>query len=295
MRQYKMTAPAARDPMAQNRDVGPEVGSGLALFAGTETMPARPGHLHSLITQDDISFGCVLDAPWQVTQLGRRADLQPGDGVLLSNAHLGGLTLPPSSRCVAFGMPRTALAPRVPDLGALFARRIPAACPALQLLLRYLELGQDHRIAADPDLQAAFSQHVYDLLALTLAATRNAAEPGERHGLTAIRLRQMQDDIRRSCRQPDLSIHAVAARQSVSARYAQRMFEAIGSTFTEYLTEQRLLAAHQTLRHSRAVRVSVSSIAYDCGFSDISHFNRLFRQRFGCTPTDVRKATFRAD
>ena len=26
------------------------------------------------------------------------------------------------------------------------------------------------------------------------------------------------------------------------------------------------------------------------GFADVSHFNRVFRQRFGCTPSDVRNA-----
>jgi AraC-like DNA-binding protein len=249
-------------------------------------------NLQSLTTQDNIAFGCVLDAPWQVTEFGRSADLQPGDGVLLSNADLGALSFPRACRCVAFGMPRAELAPLVPDLGGLFARRIPAASPSLQMLLRYLELGRDRQIAADPDLQAAFAQHVKVLLALTLAAIRDAA--GESLGSAAVRLRKIQDDIRRSCREPELTIHAVAARQGVSARYAQRIFEASGTTFTDYLNEQRLQAVHQALRHSPTARVCVSSIAYDCGFSDISHFNRLFRRRFDCTPTDVRKAVVRA-
>jgi len=240
------------------------------------------------IAKDEISFGCVLDAPWRVTQHGRSADLQPGDGVLFSNADPGAPAFPPASRSVSFGMPRATLVRLVPDLGVFFARRIPAASPGLQMLLRYLDLGQDSHIAADPDLQAAFSQHVCDLLALTLSAIRDAAERVQGRGLAAVRLRAMQDDIRRCCRQPDLSVHAVAARQGVSARYAQRVFEENGSTFTEYLTEQRLLSVHQALRHTHAARIPVSSIAYDCGFSDISHFNRLFRQRFGCTPTELR-------
>jgi AraC-like DNA-binding protein len=36
--------------------------------------------------------------------------------------------------------------------------------------------------------------------------------------------------------------------------------------------------------------VPISTIAFDCGFSDISHFNRVFRRQFGCTPSDVRRA-----
>src|SRR3954471_7417990 len=48
----------------------------------------------------------------------------------------------------------------VPDLGALFANGIPAANPALQMLLRYIELAQEEHVSTDPELQAAFANHV---------------------------------------------------------------------------------------------------------------------------------------
>lgn len=83
---------------------------------------------------------------------------------------------------------------------------------------------------------------------------------------------------------------AVAARHGVSVRYVQRLFEESGLTFTAYLTEQRLAAAYKALRRRAAADVPVSTIAFDCGFADVSHFNRSFRQRFGCTPSDVRNA-----
>jgi AraC-like DNA-binding protein len=52
--------------------------------------------------------------------------------------------------------------------------------------------------------------------------------------------------------------------------------------------EQRLTAAHKAL----AVRsdMPIVRIVYDLGFNDVSNFNRSFRQRFGCTPSDVRNA-----
>jgi AraC-like DNA-binding protein len=34
----------------------------------------------------------------------------------------------------------------------------------------------------------------------------------------------------------------------------------------------------------------ISDIALEAGFSDISHFNRLFRARFGVSPRGVRAA-----
>jgi AraC-like DNA-binding protein len=60
--------------------------------------------------------------------------------------------------------------------------------------------------------------------------------------------------------------------------------------FTQYVMEQRLTLAYKALRRRASSHVPISTIALDCGFSDISHFNRVFRRRFGCTPSDARNA-----
>jgi AraC-like DNA-binding protein len=244
----------------------------------------------SLISNDDVTLGCVLTSRWSARQLARRTELHPGDGVLMSNSDLGGLTLPETCRFVTFGVSRSAIAPLVPDIGARFGGRVPASNPAFRVLLRYLELAEDDTVAAEPHLSSAFADHVCDLLALALGATRDSAELAQSRGLSAARLQAMKDDIRRSAHNPDLTVHTVAARQGVSLRYVQRAFEESGSTFTQYLAEQRLTAAYKALRRHALSAVPISTIALDCGFSDVSHFNRLFRQRFGCTPSDVRTA-----
>jgi AraC-like DNA-binding protein len=254
------------------------------------TSPVLQCNSKSLISNDDICFGGVLDGRWDASQLGRTADLRPGDGVLMSNGDVGGLTFPDECRYMVFALPKSAIAPLVPDIGALFARRIPASNPALRMLYRYLELAQEEHLAASPELQMTFANHVCDLLALALGATRDAAELATTRGVSAARLRAMQDDIRKTCHRNDFSVHDIAARYGVSARYVQRIFEESGSTFTQYVTEQRLVAAYKALRRRTPTDLSISTVAYDCGFADVSHFNRLFRQRFDCTPSEVRNA-----
>jgi AraC-like DNA-binding protein len=254
------------------------------------TSPVLQCNSKSLITNDDICFGGVLDGRWDASQLGRTADLQPGDGVLMSNGDVGGLTFPDQCRYMVFALPKSAVAPLAPDIGALFARRIPASNPALRMLYRYLELAQAEHLAASPELQMTFANHVCDLLAFALGATRDAAELTKTRGVAAARLRAMKDDIGQACRDPNLSVRDIAARYGVSARYVQRLFEEGGSTFTQHVTEQRLAAAYRALRRRTPTDLPISTIAYNCGFADISHFNRLFRQRFGRTPSDVRNA-----
>src|SRR3954468_24805742 len=64
----------------------------------------------------------------------------------------------------------------VANLEGTYRRRIPRDTPALVLLKRYLALLDDVPAAlADPGLQHSAVTHVYDLLAKTLGATRDAA------------------------------------------------------------------------------------------------------------------------
>lgn len=249
----------------------------------------------SLITNDDVSFGGILTCRWGASQLGRSTDFEPGDCALMSNGDVGSITFPQDCSYQVFSLPRSALTPLVPDIDALVARRVPASNPAARMLFRYLDLALDDHLAMSPELQTAFTNHVCDLLAITLGATRDATELAQTRGVAAARLCAFQDDIRKSLSRQDLSVHTIAAQYGVSARYVQRIFEESGSTFTQYVIEQRLAAAHAALRRRASAKVPISTIAYDCGFTDVSHFNRLFRQRFGCTPSDVRNAALSAD
>jgi hypothetical protein len=66
--------------------------------------------------------------------------------------------------------------PLVRDIDRLFARRTPASSPALTMLLRYLELVRTETMVTTPELEVAFTNHVCDLLALAIGATRDATE-----------------------------------------------------------------------------------------------------------------------
>jgi AraC-like DNA-binding protein len=252
------------------------------------TAAAHQGNSRSLITSDDISFGVVADAHWRASQLGRATDLRAGDGLLLSNGDVGSINFPTECHYRAFCIPRSAIQPLVRDIDTLFGRRTPASTPALRMLLTYLELVRTDNAVTTPELEAAFTNHVCDLLALTLGATRDAAELARMRGLRAARLHAIKEDIRRNLSRPNLSVDSMATRHRISDRYVRDLFEKSGSTFTRFLTEQRLTAAHKTLM--ARTDMPISAIAYNVGFSDISSFNKAFRQQFGCTPSDVRNA-----
>jgi len=56
------------------------------------------------------------------------------------------------------------------------------------------------------------------------------------------------------------------------------------------VNELRLQQALKLLSESGGGAQRISDIALQVGFSDVSHFNRLFRARFGDSPRNVRFA-----
>lgn len=59
-----------------------------------------------------------------------------------------------------------------------------------------------------------------------------------------------------------------------------------GHRLSDYIIEQRIGAAARQLVDSSQ---PISEICYDCGFNTLSNFNRLFKQRKGCSPKEFRE------
>ncbi len=60
-----------------------------------------------------------------------------------------------------------------------------------------------------------------------------------------------------------------------------------GKTYVRYLNEYRISEVCRRLVEAEAP--IVSEIAYECGFSNVSHFNRIFKEQVSCSPLEYRK------
>jgi AraC-like DNA-binding protein len=245
-------------------------------------------HPRELIVDDDLSFMAAPTCPYEATQHGRNAALAAGDGLLMNNAEVGSMRLAAASRFTTFRVPAAAVAPLVSDVGAAVARRIPAGNAALKLLVAYLASALDTEALLSPELQQLAVTHVYDLLAVALGATRDAAAVAAGRGVRAARSRAAKAFVMQQLGRHELSAATVAAHLGVTPRYVHMLFETEDASLSEFVLAQRLARAYQMLTDPRCSGRAISAIAFDAGFSDLSHFNRTFRRRYGATPSDVR-------
>jgi len=84
----------------------------------------------------------------------------------------------------------------------------------------------------------------------------------------------------------EIRLPQIASLIGMSEASFSRFFKLrTGKCFTDYLIDIRLGSAIRLLVDSEQ---TISEICFNCGFNNISNFNRIFKNRKGCTPKEFR-------
>ena len=159
--------------------------------------------------------------------------------------------------------------------------------PALGLLTGYLEAVAARGSLATSALSGAVAEHATTLVDLALGGPVEA--PGVERSVRAARLAAIKADISANLADREaLRVEALAARHGVTPRYIHKLFEHEPTTYSQLVVRSRLRRAAQLLRDPRPPGRSISAIAFEVGFGDLSYFNRTFRQTYGMTPSQAR-------
>lgn len=190
---------------------------------------------------------------------------------------------------------RHLLAQLMPDPEDRLMRPVPAESEALRLLDAYLGILRKQGEPACPKVAHAVALHIADLVALAIGTERDETELASTRGLRAARACAVKKWLLERLSDPTLSLTMTAAAHGISPRYVQMLFEMEGTSFTCWLRSERLALAHRWLASPEHVSRSISSIAFDCGFSDLSWFNHAYRRTYGEKPSDTRHRSLAED
>lgn len=221
-------------------------------------------------------------------QNGTVVELRQSEMCLLEMNADGAVGLDDGNRFTAIRIPRRELLSLCPTAEDMIIRPLRQEPGIRTLIQRYHALSVAAAASLDPEAQQVTARHMADLIALLLRPGDDDARIIYQTGTAAARLQVIQSQVTASLHDNALSITSIAERNSLSPKQVQRLFERTGTTFAEFVLEQRLLYARRLLRNPGAHLQKITTIAYTAGFGDVSYFNRAFRRRFGMTPSEWR-------
>jgi AraC-like DNA-binding protein len=239
---------------------------------------------------NDFAFLMPLRGAMTRAQLGRDIEVKVGEAVGILNHEPASLQFHTLEHLVVM-IPGAALSSSVSNIEAASTRLVPRGSEALRLLTGYVMTLVSGPVVRDPAAGKLVATHICDLVALAIGPTRDGREIALNRGVRAARLKAIKRDLERN---PALTLGAVAARQRITPRYVQILFEEEGSTFSQFALDRRLAQAHRMLTDLNYQHWTISAIAFEAGFGDLSHFNRSFRKHYGASPSEVRVEALRS-
>lgn len=89
---------------------------------------------------------------------------------------------------------------------------------------------------------------------------------------------------------PDLDVETIVSAIGVNRTKVNDILKSeLGLTFSTYLNKLRLTEASRLLADKE--EANVAEIAYSVGYKNVSYFNKLFKEEYGCTPKTFKNLT----
>lgn len=243
---------------------------------------ATIGATGPIAREDVVGFQVLRKGIETVREAGREMTLRQGsiaiwDGLQPTDIEI---VKPFHKRTLLF--PRDRVRAVCPRLGELWALPSLETSGPARLLARYM-----NALAVElPQLDTAGALSAANV---ALELLRAAVEPELPSGRIAERA-ALRTEIRRHVRQhlqeSDLGPTTIAGVFSMSLRALHALFEDGDESVAVMVRNERLQRCLQDLQHPNAG--TITEIAFRWGFCETAHFSRVFKRRFGVTPSEVR-------
>lgn len=214
------------------------------------------------------------------SQRGLTAEVTSGTALLWDSVRPAESHVPAALVKTTMFMPRDRCGALLPGFERLCTRTLPDS-PALRLLFGWMDTAVRHGDADTTTAETA-GRVAADLLAVAVGS-----EPALALDRHEVLLMQVKAYINERLADPQLDTATIAAATAVSTRYLHELFRRVDDTPRHYLLRQRLDRAEKLLPD---LLLSITEIAYRCGFEHPSSFSRAYRAAFGRSPREARAA-----
>lgn len=230
----------------------------------------------------------LTSGQYKLEQAGREVFLKPGEMTLYDVTQPHRVTIPTQFSTILISIPRSVLQRRVAKISDLTATRIPTShgIGAVTYSVIHSTVNQLGTLGQDQYIELA--TYVLDLFTLSANNLNVQHESITRHsGLVLMRVKAYIN-----CHLSDSKLKASRISEDVglSVRYLNNLFSQESTSLMRYVTQQRLELSRRYLSNSIYAKESVTTIAMRCGFNNMAHFSRIFKQAYGLSPRAYRRA-----
>ena len=211
-----------------------------------------------------------------VAQDGKRVRLDAGALTMLLGSRPYTISFA-EARFLVVKLPLPRIAARLGDPARLVTTYTAARDAELLASFLHTLVAQDP-VVRRPSWDDAVGDVLVDLVAVTY---HGAVTPAASRTMGEHWQRTMRDFVDRHLTDPELGAPMIARRLGVTTRYVQMVFASLSTTMSAYIVERRIDLAAKLLADGCE---QVADVAFRVGFTDLSHFYRSFRRRYGASP-----------
>jgi AraC-like DNA-binding protein len=153
----------------------------------------------------------------------------------------------------------------------------------LSELKNELELGHIVQSGAVPLSRSIINLIVACMLELNILNKKESSATYEYH------IYRIKNYIAQNLREPTLSIETISTALGISAPHLHRIFKNEPLSISHYFWAKRLQGCVNDLSDETKSNESISTIAFSWGFNDAAHFSRVFKEKYGVSPSKWRK------
>ncbi|MEU9429818.1 helix-turn-helix domain-containing protein [Streptomyces sp. NPDC048342] len=218
----------------------------------------------------------------RLEQDGRETPLEPGDIFVYDMARPVRLNLPQAFRTKSLVLPRDILGLSESDIAHVTASPLGTGTPLGGLLSPFLAGLVDGAGTYPPRTSELMARNVVDLLGVLADEVIGRPSTDTSAGNRALLLR-IQAFIDRHLADPDLTPQAIARAHHISLRYLHKLFESENVTVGRWIQRRRLEECRRDLTRN-GNGLTIAAVAHRWGFTNATHFSRVFRTAHGMSP-----------
>lgn len=276
----------AASPLAEGRVSAAGVQSGHTGRAALYRLTAGPQRIaHRVEPGGAVSLVFVLDGAMRIEQAGREYALGQDQWTLCDANRPYAISVEHGVTQLLLRVPKDMLAFHQRNLIRLGGRALSAEAGMGRLVRQVVGSLLDEYEHLKPGALTELAGPILDLACMAVQdSVGNHATSSVREML----YEKMSGFICRNLRNPDLSVDSIATAFACSKRYVHKIFRGENQTVGELILHSRLERCRRDLADAARADRTITGIAFGWGFNNSAHFSRVFRERYGVSPSAYR-------